>query len=75
MNTLECISLLLIDASIKHHCMMCFETVIDTLPDTDISFLEAFIETRMPETHTLFFHYYKPLLSIRIQPKISTPVE
>jgi len=69
------ISLLLIDASIKHHCMMVFETVIDTLHDTDIAFLEAFIEQRIPDTHILFFTYWKPLLSIRIQPKISTPIE
>jgi hypothetical protein len=75
MNTLECISLLLIDASVKHHCMMVFETVIDTLPDTDIAFLEAFIEQRIPESHTLFFTYWKPLLSVRIQPKISASVE
>lgn len=75
MNTLECLSLLLIDASVKHNCMMLFETVIDILPESDIEYLKDFLEQRVPDTHTLFFTYWKPLLSIRIQPKKSIPVE
>jgi|688.fasta_scaffold29364_11 hypothetical protein len=71
MNTLESISLLLIEASYKHQCMLHLETLIDTISDSDIECLEVFIQQRLYEGQSLFFYYRKPFLSIRIEPKIS----
>ena len=75
MNTLETISLLLIEASLKHNCMTQFETLIDTFTNDDLECLEVFILQRLTSNQNLFFYYRKPLLSIRIEPKISTSIE
>lgn len=69
MNTLECITLLLIDASVKHNCLMLFETIIDEYAESDIEYLKEFLQQRIPESHSLFFDFYKSLLTVRIQPK------